>query len=514
MKIAQIGTFDLDNLGDLLFPWITSRLFRLAHGDDLVYHCYSPTESNDIYPDQISSRSIAQIDMGEGGADYDLILIGGGDLIRDDDYSLYPVYGDKAPGLTFTQILSPVISDKVNMVLLAVGLPYDVNEDFGFFIKNSFTRLKNTSVRDERSAKYLAPYLSSPIDIVPDFVHSVPVFLPLYECRRIVNCIIPDVHSGYLCFQGHSDVCGPIYETARALKQIEAVLGKPFVLLEIGACLGDTEYLSALAEITGYKIIGRKYYPNITLEQKVSILACSDGFIGSSLHGNIISNTYGVPNVSYVGSYSHKIANYFNGESDGLLYQSFSSMAEDLSRVIDVFTNFEKKSSLDTSKHESILDFIRKSLSGLNNIKSSFDYSEIIDKVYKTGHERSSLREGVVRQQLHAQDLALSAEKENAVSHITYRDKLIEDLQNLIQAEKENAAAQITYRENALVDLNGRLEAEKENAIAQITYRNEMIDELHKMLAVEKENAHQQIAERDLTIQQLNFELQKTNADK
>ncbi|WAH60324.1 polysaccharide pyruvyl transferase family protein [Pseudomonas silvicola] len=465
MKIAQVGTFDLDNLGDLLFPWVTSRLFASVHGaeNQLEYHCFSPTEGAYFYSDQCQYKNIDALDAEDAVAPFDWVLIGGGDLLRDDDYSLYAIYGEQTPALTFTSILSPTVGGTRRLAVLAAGLPYEVEGDFREFLTNSFSRLKAIALRDSRSAAYLQPCVDVPISIVPDFVHAIPSFLPQAKCDDLVRAMLPEFEQGYLCFQGHGDVCEPVDIAAQTLKDIEQRVGKPFVLIEIGGCLGDTDYLEKLSDITGYPLVSRGKFPEITLEQKVAVIAASHGFIGSSLHGNIISNAYGVKNFSYVGKYSHKITEYFSNEGHGILFSDFSLLRGNVERVVAVFeADGGRKQPLTALKTKLILDFITDLIRSSPGAASAF--SPAVDSIYKRAHAKSSFRESIVRSQLADLGCRLAAEKQNAVEQVEYRDRLIEELRGLHEAEKENSFAQITYRDKLIEVLEAQITALKEKS--------------------------------------------------
>lgn len=506
MKIAQVGTFDLDNLGDLLFPWITSRLIRslLPLESDLEYRLYCPTDMGSmIYADQLPYRAISALDRDDVESDYNLILIGGGDLVRDDDYSLYSTYGSTSPELTFSHILSPTVSDRRRLASLAVGLPYDADAEFAAYLANSFKRMISASVRDQRSAAKLhhaVPGIKS--QIVPDFVHALPVFLDVEECARHVRGMLPSHSSGYLCFQGHADVCDEPSAVANILKEIEKNVGKPFVLVEIGGCLGDTEYLQRLGELTGYLVVDKETFPNITMEEKVSVIACSHGFIGSSLHGNIISNSYGINNISYVGKFSHKIREYFSEPGNGVLFEDFGHCSSALSEVVDILLRpAGHPLDVDSIKFRTIVDFLGDLLNTSTAELTSFSSS--LDNLYKKSHAKFCSREYIVRQQLNALESSLAAEKANAVAQITYRQTMIEQLDEQLAKEKDNARQQIQYRDALVAELEGLILQEKENARQQIEYRDALVGVLEKLVIKEKENASEQIAARDRIIDEL-----------
>lgn len=482
MKIAQIGTFDLDNLGDLLFPWVTVRILKHLFPSDteLVFKAYSPTEPRVLlYSDQVPYNVLNELDKDDSEGSFDLIFIGGGDLIRDDDYSLYPIYGTHSPQLTFSHILSPTATSQRRFALLGVGLPYIIEDDFSIFIANSLSRAISVGVRDERSALLLKSTTSAiDVQIVPDFVHCLPIFLGKDECKNNALSLLPDYQPGYFCFQGHADVCGTLSEVAKTLKEVEALTGKRFVLIEIGGCLGDTEFLHALSELTGYTVVSRQRYSNITLEQKVSIIGGCEGFIGSSLHGNIISNSYGINNISYVGDYSHKITEYFSDPKNGFLFNNFAACSQDAGKIAEILTTPTSVSTLNSDKHDKIFSFLRSLFN--HSPQETTEFSSSIDNLYKLAHGKACYREGIVREQLANFEKMLGAEKENAVAQINYRQAMIDDLNELLREEKENAQQQIKYREKLIDELKVINLKEKENTAEQMQAKDSLIKKLQE----------------------------------
>lgn len=71
-KIAQFGTFDIDNFGDLLFPYIAN--YRL-NGYDIVH--VSPTSNISNFRDAKPSISYAVAKTHK----FDAILVGGGNIL-------------------------------------------------------------------------------------------------------------------------------------------------------------------------------------------------------------------------------------------------------------------------------------------------------------------------------------------------------------------------------------------------------------------------------------------------
>lgn len=505
MKIAQIGTFDLDNLGDLLFPWVTKKLIEKILGADvdLDYRCYSPTMSgSNFYPDQIPYQQIRELDNDDRDQVFDLVLIGGGDLVRDDDFSLQSVYGDHTPSLTFSHILSPTESSLKRLALLSVGVPYEIPDDFSLYLENSLCRAISAGVRDLRSAELLKHRVGITAVVVPDFVHVMPSLLPIETCRSNVEKLITGSGPRYYCFQGHADVCVEAETTAVFLKEIESRTGVPFILVEIGACLGDTEYLKKLSALTGYILVSSDNFDGITLEQKVSVLACCSGFIGSSLHGNIITNSYGVNNISYVGAYSHKIKEYFSEPSHGTLFETFEDCMSDADLVVTILSSPADESTIvSANRQAAVLNYLTGLLS--TTARENAPFSSKVDRLYKAAHGNATNRELIVRDQLAALSKAFEAEKSNAKEQIEYRDDLVSEFKKLLEDEKANAQAQIEYRDSLIKDISQQLEDERTNARAQIEYRDQLVAANEIMLSEQKQYAAEQISQRDDIISKL-----------
>ena len=77
MRIAHIGTFDVENYGDLLFPLIVERQLKdLA--TEIVH--FSPVGGDPPWDDCVSSTSINAVF--EEQEQFDAVIIGGGQLIN------------------------------------------------------------------------------------------------------------------------------------------------------------------------------------------------------------------------------------------------------------------------------------------------------------------------------------------------------------------------------------------------------------------------------------------------
>lgn len=316
-RLAQIGTFNVDNLGDLLFPVVFAQIVQeLNDSLDEKYqldffspHCenYVPT-----YSDQQPVKDIKQFN----NQTYNKVFIGGGDLLRSDDWSINEIYNTTQ--LSFTSIISPTNRLINNCYTIGLGVPFELDEGFAKYVKNSFNRFEKISVRDIRSQAFLAQQ-NIPSEIVPDLVLSISRYFPKEDLARISKKVFERnniwLHDqSYLIFQANDSVlqAEEIVEISELLNALSVKLQAPVILLSIGECLGDNKlYEELIPLLDNCHVIDKNGDPSLTLLEKVAVLATAQGFIGSSLHGNIISYSYNIPHITFTGDYSTKLKGFF-----------------------------------------------------------------------------------------------------------------------------------------------------------------------------------------------------------
>ncbi|MFB5763784.1 hypothetical protein [Paenibacillus medicaginis] len=85
IKIAQVGTFNVDNLGDLLFPVVFERIVEdvcRQLNEDYHIKFFSPNNTGviPVYEDQKEIEDLINFDE----FSFDKVFVGGGDLLRSD----------------------------------------------------------------------------------------------------------------------------------------------------------------------------------------------------------------------------------------------------------------------------------------------------------------------------------------------------------------------------------------------------------------------------------------------
>ncbi len=120
-RVALAGAFDVDNFGDLLFPLVAAHALRsrLRKVDLLVYGVADRPAYAGLPPVRAAER------LPEELADVDLLLVGGGDIIRFDGHELI---GHASGWVDFPELwLKPTLTAAergVPVVWNAVGVPW------------------------------------------------------------------------------------------------------------------------------------------------------------------------------------------------------------------------------------------------------------------------------------------------------------------------------------------------------------------------------------------------------
>jgi hypothetical protein len=342
MRVAQVGTFDVDNLGDLLFPLVFRHLLAdlsQRRGRPIELTCFSPRGciAGELYSDQMAALPLSQLDALDGDAPFDAIFVGGGDIIRGDNQILAAIYGPAGPPMPYSTVVSPTQGARRRLVLLMPGVPFAPEPAFAIHLENSLRRLCSAALRDPLSARRLTDLVPADLhlQVLPDLVNAIADVFPPGLLPAPADALPPD---GYLCFQTHLPLCADVEATGRALRDLEHRTGLPVMLVEIGVCLGDADFLGELAARFGFAYACRaRPGKRGAMLDKVALIARSRGFIGGSLHGAIIANAYGVPHFCFSAGGMSKITGFYETRAEsgaaGRCFPDFDACAAALDVV-------------------------------------------------------------------------------------------------------------------------------------------------------------------------------------
>ena len=335
--ISHLGTFDVENYGDLLYPIVFSHLLK-KHASLNVQH-YSPLPVKAPQDAGFETDSITALFTPNAQAH--TIVIGGGDILRTDwitfashystnshssynglrrsigplnalNYSLRTKVPRGKPAAFFASrfrrhrlnysAVGPFLIDSETLPrgssisYLSCGVPHEFTPTESESVKRIFNQASFIYLRDEQCAEKLRRAgVERDIHVAPDLAITLSDQFDkeaqITRGREILSAIGIKSEISFLCFQ-----CKPYpgfseEEIVSELKRYQERTNSPVVLLPTGYCHGDAQFLQRLARRSG----GSLKYANVTsIADILSVIAASDLFIGTSLHGNITAASYGI----------------------------------------------------------------------------------------------------------------------------------------------------------------------------------------------------------------------------
>jgi hypothetical protein len=345
-NIKQLGTFDVENYGDLLYPVVFRRALQ-GRGSRLGLDAYSPLAREAPHAAGFETRDARTLfgpARGAGDADDGAVrlVVGGGDILRTDRETLAAHYvRDGGVGLrrevglsgaarylalrTFAawraerfrarefarRCLSyaspaPFIIDPERLrggggavCYLSCGVPHDFAQGERREVARAFEAARFVYLRDEQSADKLRRCgVRRELHVAPDLVVLLGGQLgreaEAAKGRALLEGFGVDTTVPVLCFQSMPYPGFDAVEIAGHLSRWRADSWGEVVLLPLGRCHGDAEFLRRVAEASGGDF---KFADVHRLSDAVSLIAACDLFVGTSLHGNVTAFSFGVPHL-------------------------------------------------------------------------------------------------------------------------------------------------------------------------------------------------------------------------
>jgi hypothetical protein len=278
------GTFDLENYGDLLFPLIADHeLTRRLGSVDL--RAASPVGAHPVRFDGVApAEALGAWEPGrldELAARLDAVLVGGGEIIHPHDGILVAHYGGaedrfdglRAPSAFYVGGLGPGHERTRPVVWNAVGVPFDLGGAFAGSVRAALASRPYVAVRDPTSRDRLA-------------------------AGRLAGLrargLLPD--TPYLVVQASGAVVDRAGEVADAVECLVADgAARSVAVVELGPCHGDGRFADALTR--HLRVPWHRLPVAVHLLDVAAVLAGSDGYVGTSLHGALTALAYGRPTV-------------------------------------------------------------------------------------------------------------------------------------------------------------------------------------------------------------------------
>ena len=291
-EIWVYGTFDVDNFGDLLFPYILDKKIG-SHGRIVPV---SPEGIRTQYIDAIPASPVSL-----NGKPL-LIIIGGGNIITRQlkHLSEHPTWRFDTDLAALSIWIGPLFQALRLRVPLFWNMPGFLGQlEFTGPLKDAINRWINESstypvrLRDQSSARAFGKFYEGPIEVYPDSAFSLIDILPkevLVKHLRFVRQKY-SIFGSYLICHIKADYVDINYEEiARVIAEIAHVQDLAVVLLPLAPCHGDIKAVHCVAEFLGSRHI--LIEDAFSLKDTTTLLACASLTITSSYHAAIVCSQY------------------------------------------------------------------------------------------------------------------------------------------------------------------------------------------------------------------------------
>lgn len=399
--IAQIGSFDVENFGDLLFP----DVMRAEFNEELDIDLFSPRGGNKCF-DILKVYPINQFEKKCKEKNYSAVVIGGGDLIRTDGpiFIRNNTYSTDSYSSLELWAYPILIAKKYGIPVLfnSPGVTNDFDESEKNLVKIILELVDDLNVRDTESQKALNSIGIFDVKVIPD---SVNVINKIYSTNYLEKVYFKLTEEGildkdigeYIVFQHNSTNIDDAFYYRELLKGIKHISkGKNILFMPIGYVHDDMKVLEKIfsERIENTYIVNSKR--KLTPVEMIAILEHSKGYMGTSMHGAVVSYSYGNPILLLNSMNSKKIHGFANVTGN----QSVDiSCITDLIYIYDHFFGvYDKKlkSKID-GRIESHFIEMRKFID--NHEQKKVDTTQLLEFLAKSYEDKNELYYMVVQQE-------------------------------------------------------------------------------------------------------------------
>lgn len=295
-KIAQIGSFDVENYGDLLFPFVLKHKLSNYKID-----LFSPNGGRMPFNEEIIVYKAIDLEKKIIEEGYDALIIGGGDVLRLDSSILDLYKNNMSPAMSFW--LNPILLAKkyhIKVIFNAVGVPFRWRDSEKRILYQLLKDVDYLSVRGNHSKMLLEECGLKNVKVIPDTVLNISQIVSLKELKEIKLGLerrnIISSSNRYIVIQHNQYNSNNIHYVNEFKKLISLITDKynyDVLLMPIGYVHHDIRFLEKLKMDDNIRVnlIEDKLSPM----EMLSILANSSGYIGTSMHGAITTYAYQKP---------------------------------------------------------------------------------------------------------------------------------------------------------------------------------------------------------------------------
>ena len=294
-RIAQFGTFDVESMGDSLFP------YGLRHGLEKQVRVetvlFSMRRCEDAYNGNGTVHAFEEFPLCHAEAPFDLVVLGGGEFLHFKRIR-FTVDGKEMPyaaGYLWKKPIEMAREANVPYAVNCVGVSYDLAPSEEKELFAYLSDAVSVAVRDEFSFTRLAGIGLKNLLLAADnlwYMNEMYTKELLDQIRERIACKTGrDLTTPYMIVQ--YGTTKDALTLAEGILAVRRVTGLRILLLPLNYCHEDREGMRLLCEAGNgeFEAVDEHFEP----PEILSIIAGASAFAGTSLHGNLTAASYGVP---------------------------------------------------------------------------------------------------------------------------------------------------------------------------------------------------------------------------
>lgn len=453
MRIAFVGTFDLPNYGDHIFP-IVFRKKLIAMGADLDIDLYSIKATKQALNQENEVYSVRDLEQNHLRQPYTAIVIAGGGIIHfketkqkvDDteyiQYSYAELWG-----------LPTYVANKYHIKLIwnAPEIPYEIDLKLLPIFSSLADIAGYLAVRDEMSRNFLGDEkVIQKAHLVPDTGLLLSEVLPKEATQLPANLsfLTPDA---YVVFHiATSDLIKMSSDEQQNLVKMLLKLkskGLQVVLLPLAYTFEDENALAYINTLSN-----NSFYLQETpysFSDILSLIANASLYIGVSLHGSMTAMEYGKKAVAFDKVGRKKVRSLYESVLDTKWY---TTDVMDLDSIVsEVFDNQMPANFIDVRKQldlhfAKVLDYLKSDFEAPESVASLFvETTQMISKFddnLNVTHQYSLQVKELERIVTYKEQIIISYESEKQAL-LSEKDEL---LNNIKKCQKDFQDLQVSYK--------------------------------------------------------------------
>ena len=294
-RVAQFGTFDVESMGDSLFPYALSFGLKKFCACDI--ELFSMRECATPYNHNSHVYSFEQFATRHEKSPFDLVVLGGGEFLHFEAID-FMVDGQKKPyegGYLWRKPAEMAKDATVPICVNCVGVPHDMTSVQQREMHECLQDFSRVSVRDVFSEERLKAAGVKNVVCAADnlwYMNEMYQGEEVTELRRSLEKRTGRNFSTPYMIVQYGTTKNPA-ALAEQLRVIKKKTGYRICLMPVNYCHEDRLGMEMLFKAGNgdFEMIDDYFQP----PEMIAVISGAKAFIGTSLHGNLTAASYGVP---------------------------------------------------------------------------------------------------------------------------------------------------------------------------------------------------------------------------